>query len=287
MSVLKCQGKKASEKTTIKNDRTEKLTKKVCIRKSSRSKSPYRTASWKSVRECYLQKWQFWKTSQNFIHKNSGSKCPYRNSSWKSVPKKLPLKWPSRNASQNMIRKNSGSKCPSRNAAVRKQLSLKMNALKCSQNCIRKNNCSKFPFWNASWNSSAKTTIKNDSTESLPKTLSSKTVVQIVRPEMLAEKASEKTKMMYWNADQNCIHKTRCSNCPYRNDSWLKKLSMKMTVLKCCTKCIRKKVVQNDRTEILAELPFKKLSLKMTVQKWCCQKLYPQKQLLKSSVSKC
>ena len=49
-----------------------------CIRKNSRSKCPYRTASWKSVRECYLQKWQFWKAAQNFIRKNSGSKWLYR-----------------------------------------------------------------------------------------------------------------------------------------------------------------------------------------------------------------
>ena len=68
---------KSTSKTVVQNVCTEtlaeiafkKLSLKMtvlecclkCIRKNSRSKCPYRTASWKSVRESYFQKWQFWK----------------------------------------------------------------------------------------------------------------------------------------------------------------------------------------------------------------------------------
>ena len=88
---------KSTAKTVVKNVCTETLAEiafkklslkmtvleccRKCIRKNSRSKCPYRTASWKSVRESYLQKWQFWKAAQNFIRQNSGSKCLYRSTS--------------------------------------------------------------------------------------------------------------------------------------------------------------------------------------------------------------
>ena len=55
------------------------------------------------------------------------------------------------------------------------------------------------------WKPFEKTTIKNDRTEMLPNPLSKKTVVQFVRPEMLAAKASEKT--INWNDVLKCCPK--------------------------------------------------------------------------------
>ena len=91
----------------------------------------------------------------------------------------------------------------------------------------------------------------------LPKNLPSKTVVQNVWNEILAETAS-------------------------------KKLTPKNTVLNFCPKNVSAKtVVQIVRSDMLGEKrPETTLSLKMTVLK-CCPKLYPQNRLVKMSVPNC
>ena len=164
-----------------------------CIRRNSGSKCSYRTASWKSVRESYHQKWpywnaaqnvsaktvvqnvltellaeksvresyhqklQFWKAARNCIRKNSGWKCLYRNTSWQIVPKNYHWKWPHWNAAQKVTRKNSCSKCRYKSMwrSVRKTIT-ENDVLKCCPKNIRKISCSNCPFRNASWKSSEK-----------------------------------------------------------------------------------------------------------------------------------
>ena len=162
-----------------------------CLREDSRSKCPYRTASWKIFRGSYHQKRQFWKAAQNFIRKNSGVAQNVRSGilAEKSVRENYHWKWPFRNASQKYISKNSGSKCPYRNA---------------SWKGVRESYHQKWQFWKSAQNFIRKTVVQNDCIE------------------ILAENCPKKNhwKWPHWNAAQKVTRKNSCSNCPYQNSRW-------------------------------------------------------------------
>ena len=114
-----------------------------CLREDSRSKCPYRTASWKIFRGSYHQKRQFWKAAQNFIRKNSGVAQNVRSG---ILAEKASEKTTIENDRSEMLPKNISAKTVVQNVRT------EMLAEKASE----------------------KATIKNDSSESLPKTLSAK-----------------------------------------------------------------------------------------------------------------
>ena len=77
-------GKKASERATIKNDRTEKLPKNVSAKTVVQNFRIEMLAE-KSFERTNIKNDGTKMLSKKCIRKNSHSKCPYRNASWKTV----------------------------------------------------------------------------------------------------------------------------------------------------------------------------------------------------------
>ena len=195
-----------------------------CIRKNSRSKCLFWTASWKIVRESYHQKGHHWKSAQNFILKNCGSKCPYRTASWKMSEKatmkndkseRLPETVSAKKVHQivrtGILAKKVSEKTTVKNDRTEllpkmypQKQSFKMSVPKFYVKKRSKNHHCKCPYWNA---------VQKKTT---------RTVVQIVRTKVLAEIAFEELtlKVTVLNCWPKCIRKSSRSKCPYRTASW-------------------------------------------------------------------
>ena len=124
-----------------------------------------------------------------------------------------------------------------------------------SKKCIRKNSHSKCPHRNASWKNVRENYQYKGVYWNAAQSLPTKTVIQNVRNEILAEKPSEKTNN--------------------KNDG-TKMLSKNVSA---------ETVVRNVRTEMLGEKASKKTTIKMTVLK-SGPKRYSQKLSVKKSVPK-
>ena len=142
-----------------------------CIRKNSRSKYLYWTASWKVVRESYHQKGHYWKSAQNFFLKNCGSKCLYWTASWKNVRESYHQNWQFWRLPETVSAKTVHQNVRTGILAgkVSKKTTVKMPVLKCCLKNFRENSRSKCPYQNSSWNSVRKTITENDVLKSCPK----------------------------------------------------------------------------------------------------------------------
>ena len=150
-----------------------------------------------------------------------------------------------------------------------------MTILKVCPKLYPQNSGSKCLYQNTSWKLSQKQSLKMTALKCCPKSYPQKQLLKIFVPKFYVKKRSKNYhwKWPYWNAAQNSTAKTVVQNVRSKILAGIafEELLLKVTVLKCCpkrirknsrSKCryrnyswisVRKTITEKDRTEMLAK----------------------------------